>query len=288
MLANGAGPGFESVIVADPREALLRLGREPYDAAIVDAAMLEPGPLASVAVLCERCPELAVLVLSARTDVEVAARALRDGAQDVLFRASLTPTRLRWALNFAVERARRQAELVQLSLTDPLTGLCNRRGFLLLAEAHVRLLRRTHRQSMLLYADVDNLKEINDRLGHAAGDQALVACAHALHGSLRDSDLVARYGGDEFLAIALDVVPGAALALLPRIAVRLERASVDLGLTTPLRMSVGTASLERGKLTLDEILERADRALYGAKRHPECDVSVSGPGGPHSDSPLTA
>src|SRR5262249_47544125 len=150
--------------------------------------------------------------------------------------------------------------------TDPLTGLCNRRGFLLLAETHAKHLRRTRRQSLLLFADVDGLKGINDEAGHLAGDRALRACARALRNALRDSDIVARYGGDEFAALALDVAPGAAMILLPRIAQMLERSSSVLDLPRPLMMSVGAAPFVRGGSTLEDVMERADRAMYREKR----------------------
>jgi diguanylate cyclase (GGDEF)-like protein len=110
------------------------------------------------------------------------------------------------------------------------------------------------------------LKAINDESGHLAGDRALRACGRALRNALRDSDIVARFGGDEFAAVALDVAPGAALVLLPRIAQMLEKQSSVLGLPRPLTMSVGAAPFVRGGSTLEDVMERADRAMYREKR----------------------
>ena len=166
----------------------------------------------------------------------------------------------------ALERQRRVAELRDLTLTDPLTGLHNRRGFRTLAEANLRLMRRTQRQSLLLFADVDHLKQINDGYGHTEGDHALRLCAAALVCSMRDSDVVARYGGDEFVALALDACDGAAFVLLPRLEATLADHARRSRLPYPLTMSVGTAECGRSGSRLDEALERADRVLYGEKR----------------------
>jgi diguanylate cyclase (GGDEF)-like protein len=179
---------------------------------------------------------------------------------------ALTPERLAVAVACGIERQRRMAELRDLTLTDALTGLHNRRGFRTLAEANLRLMRRTQRQSLLLFADVDQLKQINDVQGHAAGDLALQLCAEALSSTLRESDIVARYGGDEFVSLAVDVCDGAALVLLPRLAATLDGLARRARLRFPVTMSVGTATFGRGGLSLDEVLARADRALYAEKR----------------------
>src|SRR5262249_53811643 len=169
----------------------------------------------------ERLSELAgatpVLLLADAADsadAVAAVEAVRRGAQDVLLRDTLSPERLATAVTCAIERQRRVIQLRDLSLTAPLTGLHNRRGFRALAEANLRLMRRTQRQSLLLFADVDGLKPINDLHGHAAGDVALRLCAAALSRTLRESDIVARYGGDEFAALALDGCDGATRVLL--------------------------------------------------------------------------
>jgi diguanylate cyclase (GGDEF)-like protein len=136
----------------------------------------------------------------------------------------------------------------------------------MLAEAHLHLVRRTGRPVTLLYADVDRLKLINDVYGHAEGDRALVRVAHALRGTLRRSDLVARIGGDEFVALLLDVGAEAVAATLRRVREALDR---DAG-PTPLRqlsLSIGHARLASGQEPdLAALLAAADRDLYRAKR----------------------
>ena len=268
MLSHGASIRVGCVAVTRMRSALRRLRRGGLDAMLVDADTLSGNGLRELERLWEYAGAVPVLLLTADVGTVAAAEAVRRGAQDVLRRHQLTPDRLAMAVACAIERQRRVAELRDLTLTDPLTGLHNRRGFRTLAEANLRLLRRTQRQSLLLFADVDQLKQINDVQGHAAGDRALQLCAEALTRSLRESDIVARYGGDEFVSLALDVCDGAALVLLPRVAVTLSDLARRAHLPFTLSMSVGTALFGRGGLSLEEVLARADRALYSEKlRH---------------------
>ena len=92
------------------------------------------------------------------------------------------------------------------SLIDPLTGLHNRRGFFVLAEQQLRLAQRGRLGMLLLFADVDDLKGINDRAGHAAGDRALQAVAIVLRETFPESDILARLGGDEFVVLAIGAI----------------------------------------------------------------------------------
>ena len=247
-------------------DALKRLHRGGFEAVLVSVDALEGNALAELERLCDFAGKAPVLLIASTHAALNPAAAVRSGAQDVLDRDELTPERLGVAIACAIERQRQVAELRDLSITDPLTGLHNRRGFRSLAEAHLRLMRRTQRQSLLLFADLDQLKEINDEYGHAAGDQALQLCAEALRRSTRDSDLLARYGGDEFVALALDVTESAGAVLLPRVASALASLTRRARLPFTLSLSVGTAAFGRGSLAFDEVLARADRELYGEKQ----------------------
>ena len=104
------------------------------------------------------------------------------------------------------EEERKQTEKVirNLSITDDLTNLFNRRGFFTLAEQQLQIASRTGREMVLLFVDLDKLKSINDALGHAEGDQALRETATILKNSFRESDIIARIGGDEFVVLAAE------------------------------------------------------------------------------------
>lgn len=99
------------------------------------------------------------------------------------------------------ERKRAEAEVRQLSLTDELTGLHNRRGFFLLAEQQLKIAQRMQTPGCLLFADLDGLKQVNDSLGHEMGDRLIADAAQVLKQTFRDADIIARLGGDEFVVL---------------------------------------------------------------------------------------
>ena len=160
----------------------------------------------------------------------------------------------------------RVAELERLVACDTLTPLFNRRHFM---DELDRWCWRAHRyggEYGLLFIDVDNLKTVNDTLGHQVGDMLLLAIAKALLGAVRRSDLVARIGGDEF-AILLDNIPEAELAgKADRIAKAIGKLNIDHGgATLTPSISAGFTPLESG-VKPTELLLRADRSMYAAKR----------------------
>lgn len=211
-------------------------------------------------------PDVPFVVVVERAQERDGLEALRFGAQEYLVREGLDAASLARGVRCAVARHRHLGVLRDLSFTDPLTGLHNRRGFQMLAEAHLHLARRNGRAATLLYADVDGLKVINDVYGHAEGDRALVRVARALRGTLRRSDLVARIGGDEFVALLLD---GGAVGVGPTLQRLREALQRDLapGPLQGLALSIGHAVLEPGaEIELEELLSRADRQLYRTRR----------------------
>src|SRR6267143_4698500 len=125
---------------------------------------------------------------------------LRSGGPDT---KALTKLVVR-AIECAVEQSRLDKELRSMALTDELTGLHNRRGFLSLATQQLRLALRNGHGLLLFFVDVDNLKETNDSYGHQEGDSVLVRFADALRETFRDSDVLARLAGDEFAVLAAD------------------------------------------------------------------------------------
>lgn len=165
--------------------------------------------------------------------------------------------------------SRKQLEeaLRTLALIDELTGLYNRRGFVTLAERQLSLARRKQRSLILIAADVDDLKSINDRFGHAIGDQALVAAAGVLRQTYREADIVARLGGDEFTVFPLEASSESAPLLLERLDVNLRKWNERHRREFELSMSTGTALLE-GELSKDvqQLLSEADSQLYQQKR----------------------
>jgi diguanylate cyclase (GGDEF)-like protein/PAS domain S-box-containing protein len=156
------------------------------------------------------------------------------------------------------------AQLEQLSLEDELTDLYNRRGLDLLGGNAVARAAREGSPLCVLFLDLDGLKAINDGFGHAAGDAALVSAGAVLRATVRETDIVARIGGDEFAAVLVGVSALEAEELRERI----RRATLE---SSPgehaLSVSIGVAALECGQLeTLDDLIGAADRAMYDGRR----------------------
>ena len=164
-----------------------------------------------------------------------------------------------------VGRRRAEEALRSLSMIDELTGLYNRRGFLIHADDRFKLASRLGRREVLVFADVDGLKVINDTFGHSAGDEALVVAASLLRASFRESDVVARLGGDEFVVLALmDRIENQAIPIAT-LKEKLDAWNLHAGGRFRLSMSVGATLLEPGA-RLEELLDAADRAMYARKQ----------------------
>jgi diguanylate cyclase (GGDEF)-like protein/PAS domain S-box-containing protein len=163
---------------------------------------------------------------------------------------------------------RAEAALAALALRDELTALLNRRGFRQLAEQELRVARRTNRSDAVLSLDLNGFKAINDAYGHAEGDAALREVARILRYTLREVDIVARFGGDEFVVYAPDAgVAGHAEQLAARITSAFAAANADAtaaGRPYALASGIGVATVEPGD-SLDSVLARADAALYARK-----------------------
>jgi diguanylate cyclase (GGDEF)-like protein/PAS domain S-box-containing protein len=164
-------------------------------------------------------------------------------------------------LEDAADRQVREQELRRLADTDPLTGLYNRRRFAAELQRHLRHGERYGARGALLLIDIDGLKQINDRRGHAAGDRAILATAGRLRSRLRASDIVARVGGDEFAVLLAEADPEQAEAVAGSLAGTGRTASGEDEFPT---LSIGVTEL-RGP-DPDVAMKRADSAMYIAKR----------------------
>ncbi|HMR33935.1 MAG TPA: diguanylate cyclase [Geminicoccaceae bacterium] len=171
----------------------------------------------------------------------------------------------------ALTRARaaeaRAEELERLAFSDPLTGLLNRRRMGELMEAELARVRRYGGGSSLLILDLDRFKLVNDAFGHAAGDAALCHVAEICASTLRSSDLLARWGGEELLALLPETGLGGASQLAERLRREIAaRPAMHDGRVIPLTVSIGMAELTPSDRSADPIVARADEALYAAKR----------------------
>ena len=196
-----------------------------------------------------------------RTPVEVTARIVDIGGR-----------RLCLTVSHSIAAHKELEEFLRgLTDVDELTGLLNRRGFFVKVDEMVRRARRGDRQVLLMYFDLDGLKQINDEQGHAEGDRLLVAAADVLRAAFRERDVVARIGGDEFVAMALlgrrhdEMLDRRAIETRLEEAMRAKRA--ELGDCYDFSISSGAMVANHVQLGgIDELLARADQEMYTAKR----------------------
>ncbi len=191
--------------------------------------------------------------------------------RNVGFRASIRDISDRKAL---------QQQLELLASTDPLTGVVNRRRFFHAAEAELYRARRYDRPLVLALVDIDHFKRINDTYGHAVGDETLKTLAHAFANRLRRSDLFARFGGEEFVLLLPETALGDGLRLCERLRQMVETIKLQVaGKSEPFgfTVSVGVADLQHEGDSLNQLLARADAALYKAKRDGRNQVAYGAP-----------
>lgn len=170
------------------------------------------------------------------------------------------------AVHCAAKQYMLQAELGNLALTDELTGLCNRRGFMAIAERQLKIGHRTGRGIVLFFMDIDGMKQINDSFGHGEGDQVLRRTAKALKMTFRDSDVIARLGGDEFAVLAIEASDNSESAIRARLAEDLK--TVSAGETRyAINLSLGAVRINIcSNASIGEWMVRADQAMYEQKR----------------------
>lgn len=159
-----------------------------------------------------------------------------------------------------------EKKLRSLSMTDELTGLYNRRGFFTLVEPLLKLANRNGSRVFLLYCDLDNLKEVNDELGHHEGDRALLDIAGVLRETFRESDLIARIGGDEFIVVPVARKKEEVEAVTDRLNNRIRERDDKSGRPYRLSISIGMSCYDpEAPSTLDQLLKQAEKLMYEEK-----------------------
>ena len=216
--------------------------------------------------LHEQAPEVPIVVITALNDQEMGIEAVRMGAQDYLVKGNIDSAMLSRAIQYAIVRQQNDANLRRLALIDDLTKLYNRRGFFSLSEQNMKLAKREGKTLLLLSADLDGLKLINDTYGHHEGDRALIAVASLLKATFRTSDVIARIGGDEFVVLMIQAKGENAHVIKERLQKNIgqhnsvaERFSISL--------SVGIAQFNpQDEVSIEELLVQADQRLYEDKQ----------------------
>ncbi|MCD6385062.1 GGDEF domain-containing protein [Candidatus Sumerlaeota bacterium] len=165
------------------------------------------------------------------------------------------------------ERKRAEEELRALTYIDELTGVYNRRGFFSLARQQLKMAERMKREILLLFADFDNLKGINDTFGHPEGDKALIEIADILRETSRGSDIIGRIGGDEFAVLAIGASEEGTEVIIDRLQKNLEAHNANKARRFNLSITIGTAHFyPDSPSTIEELLAQADALMLERKR----------------------
>ncbi len=260
-------PGELEVTLRDTKGGLALLLERDFDVVVVDLVEPSPERLRQLVALADLAPHLPILVLGPEPDDDLAIQVIHAGAQDYLPCGAIDSVGLRRAINFAIERKRREHRLVYRAHFDQLTGLSNRAH---LEEQLQRSLSRARRNATLvaaLFADLDGFKAVNDEHGHGVGDLLLQQVAGRLRGLVRDFEIVARLGGDEFAVVLTDLMLAENAGVVGRrICEQLAQPFFVGEQRLEISTSVGIACFPHDAQTVEELLERADEAMYRAKR----------------------
>lgn len=247
--------------------ALDYLSQHEVDVILSDLSLPDSPGMETFKRLQAQAAKIPVVVLTGFDNESMALNAVREGAQDYLIKGQVDGRALSRTILYAIERHRSQSTLRNLSLTDELTKLYNRRGFMTLGEQALKSAARVNSPLVLFYCDLDGLKQINDTHGHPEGDRAITGAAEILKKTFRQADVVARMGGDEFAILAgLDQTGGHEI-LMSRLRGNLAQYNLQNPGAHRVGLSVGLALFDPTRpSSITDLIRDADRDLYEEKK----------------------
>ena len=278
VLAELLRPRYDVEAVGDGETALRRAAELNPDLILLDLFLPGMDGFGALTGLRRnsKTADTPVIFLSAQGDAETKSQGLSLGAADYLakpFSEQELMARVDRTLKLSAQKEHYRA----LAQTDGLTGLPNFRSFHARLEEEVARAHRYGHHLACAMVDLDGLKQINDRLGHAAGNRAILALADAVREELRDTDFAARYGGDEFVVLLPQTSESQGALFAERLRKRLAQVSEQAGL--PVHGSIGVAAVSAEELdsteAAEDLLRQADEALYRAKRSGRDRVEVA-------------
>ncbi|MDQ6835742.1 MAG: diguanylate cyclase, partial [Actinomycetota bacterium] len=229
-------------------------------------AAADADPLAALRHLVSAAPDVPVIVISDQVDERFGLAAVTAGAQDFLRVAELNPALLARAVRYAIERKHSEVDLAHQALHDPLTALPNRALFLDRLTVALDRSRRTGTQVTVLFLDVDSFKQINDSLGHAAGDHLLTVLSERFREMLRPMDTVARFGGDEFTFLFEELESERqAVLIAERISESAREPMTLADGEMEVAVSIGITIVTDPAVAPEHVIRDADVAMYRAK-----------------------
>jgi len=255
------------LVTADRQEtALAILDSQDITAILLDLELPDGSGLSTLLKIHANAPGIPIVVLSSTADESLAVRSVQQGAQDFLVKGYVDAHQLTRSLRYAIERKRTEERLNHLAHHDSLTGLSNRKHFYDTLKNSIALARRHETKLALLLMDLNGFKAINDTLGHYVGDLLLQSVAQRLRECMRETDCVARIGGDEFTMILSDICDEEdVVAATSKILEAIGRPFVVDGRALDVGVSIGIGIYPTDADNLESLVRNADVAMYQAK-----------------------
>ncbi len=242
--------------VLDAQAAFDALNKEVYDCVLVDSTLPDTTVNEFINDLQINIP---VIVLTDLSCEDVGIKALREGAQDYLVKNELSGSLIVRSIRYAIERQRMASALYELDLLDEMTGLYNKKGFMLFANQQIKHANRSRKKMCLLVASCDNKHYINDTFGRYVGDGVILEMAEFLEDIFRSSDLICRLGSDEFAALALEVDDECQDKIIERLEAKVEERNEQENSKFQLVLRMGTAVYDPfNQSSIEELLEKAE------------------------------
>ena len=252
-------PGDSMLVIVSGRVRVVGRAPEPRSAEVL-LRELGPGEICGELTLVDGLPRASTVSAITRT------RCLIVPRHDFLTALTEYPTLSLRLASLLAGRLRDTDQILMRDGPDALTGLNTRKGLENQYKREVAAALRRGYALGVLFVDLDNLKYVNDTFGHLVGDEALRALADAIRSSVRESDIVARVGGDEFVALLTDIQPSSAELITKRVHTRLSVLSEQRGIPLSLSCSIGIAINDLPPANLDELVNQADKAMYLEKQ----------------------
>lgn len=267
---NKVKPAPLSLVCAERLSTGLKhLNNDDIDVVLLDINLPDSRGIDTFTSIHEAKPEMPIVVVTSNNDDVFAMRAMKEGAQDYIVKGDMSGQVLLRSMRYAIERQRLISELRLMSLVDELTGLYNLRGFRTLSEQNLKIVDRLYDKNrvFVFFSDVDNLKNINDTFGHIGGDRALKDVARLLKKTFRNSDIIARIGGDEFAVLAIGDVNTDENVISERFYNNLKKLNKTKKRSESLSVSIGITRYNPDTpVSLDKLLTEADSLMYRRKQ----------------------
>jgi len=266
LLAADQNESF-TLVTADRQDAALAiLDSQDITAILLDIELPDSSGLDTLLKIHANAPGIPIVVLSSIADEGLAVRSVQQGAQDFLVKGYVDAHQLTRSLRYAIERKRTEERLNHLAHHDSLTGLSNRKHFYDTLKNSIALARRHDTKLALLLLDLNGFKAINDTLGHYVGDLLLQGVAQRLRDCMRETDCVARIGGDEFTMILSDIYDEEdAVAATSKIIESIGHPFLIDGRALDVGVSIGIGIYPTDADNLESLVRNADVAMYQAK-----------------------